>query len=140
PERTATGGAAVAAAPVDWRDWRRWPEHVAGLWHRSLRFRTIVVALALTALAILIAGVVMSLVIQRDLFDSRKAQVLDSSLRAAQSAQQLLDATDIQGDPLAAQQLLVTVGEEVQRQSPSNQFSIVRIDAEPSAIAPLDMV
>lgn len=129
----------VAVAPVDWRDWRRWPENLTGLWRRSLRFRTIVVAIGSTMLAILVAGVVMSLVIQRDLFDSRKAQVLDTSMRAAQSAQQLFDAADVRGDALVAQQLLYAAAEEVQRQSPSDMFALVRIDPVPSAIAPPDM-
>ena len=36
-----------------WRDWRSWPDSLARLWRRSLRFRTVLITLALTALAIL---------------------------------------------------------------------------------------
>ena len=131
----ATGGTPV----VDWRNWRAWPENLAGLWRRSLRFRTIIVALALTMLAILVAGIVMSIVIQRDLFDSRKEQVLDSSLRAAQSVQAIFDAADVQGDALTAQQLLTTAADEVVRQSTSDMFAIVRLDSSPLSLALPDM-
>ena len=131
----STGGTPV----VDWRDWRSWPENLAGLWRRSLRFRTIVVALALTMLAILVAGIVMSIVIQRDLFDSRKEQVLDSSLRAAQSVQAIFDAADVQGDALTAQQLLTTAADEVVRQSTSDMFAIVRLDSSPLSLILPDM-
>ena len=130
-----TGGTPV----VDWRDWRAWPENVAGLWRRSLRFRTIIVALALTMLAILVAGIVMSIVIQRDLFDSRKEQVLDSSLRAAQSVQAIFDAADVQGDALTAQQLLTTAADEVVRQSTSDMFALVRLDSSPLSLTLPDM-
>ncbi|MFT4229629.1 MAG: MtrAB system histidine kinase MtrB [Microbacterium sp.] len=129
----------MAATVAHWRDWRAWPDHLAGLWRRSLRFRTIVVTLAMTMLAIIVAGIVMALVIQRDLFDSRKDQVLAVALRTADTAQGLFDAADVQGDALTAQQLLLAVGESVARQAQSDTFAITRIDDAPSQIAPPDV-
>jgi two-component system, OmpR family, sensor histidine kinase MtrB len=129
---------AASATVSDWREWRDWPESVAGLWRRSLRFRTIVLTLALTMLAILVAGIVMSLIIQRDLFDSRKDQVLTTSLRVAESVQQLADAADVQGDAFAAQQLLTNAANTVARQSQSDMWTLTRIDDTPSQIAPPD--
>lgn len=136
----ASPGTATVRTVVDWRDWRAWPENLAGLWRRSLRFRTIVVTLALTMLAILIAGVVMALVIQNDLFESRKDQVLEDSLRAAHSAQSTLDAADLQGDELKAQQLLQTVTEATARQSASDMFAVYRIRGSSSPIATQDII
>ncbi|MFT4219795.1 MAG: MtrAB system histidine kinase MtrB [Microbacterium sp.] len=126
---------ATTAAAADWRDWREWPQQLTGLWQRSLRFRTIIVTLALTMLAILVAGVWMSIVIQNDLFDSRKDQVLSSALRATQSAQQIFDSADVQGDLFTTQQLLNTVGEEIARQSASDMWALLRVDATPSAVS-----
>jgi len=139
PTRPDATTAAVTTV-VDWRDWRSWPESFTGLWRRSLRFRTILITLALTMLAILIAGVVMALVIQNDLFESRKDQVLEDSLRAATTAQSTLDAADLQGDPLKAQVLMTTVAGDAARQSTSDGFAVYRIGGASSAIATQDIV
>src|SRR5688500_17620977 len=80
-----------------WRDWRSWPDSLTSLWRRSLRFRTILVTLALTALAILVACIWMALAIQNDLFQARKDQVLADSRRATEAAQTSLDAAAVQG-------------------------------------------
>ena len=101
-----------------WRDWRSWPDSLASLWRRSLRFRTILVTLALTALAILVACIWMALAIQNDLFQARKDQVLADSLRATQAAQATLDAAAVQGDTVQIQNLMTQRAHDARASGP----------------------
>jgi two-component system sensor histidine kinase MtrB len=130
--------AVTAASPVltSWRDWRSWPDSLASLWRRSLRFRTILVTIALTALAILVACIWMALAIQNDLFQARKDQVLRDSLRATQAAQETLDAAALQGDSIQIQNLWRDVQSTLAEQSSSDMIAAFRIDRTPSQLAP----
>ncbi|MET0296219.1 MAG: MtrAB system histidine kinase MtrB [Microbacterium sp.] len=133
-----TGG--VPRVPlIDWRDWRAWPDSLAGLWRRSLRFRTILVTLALTALAVVIACLGMAISIQNDLFDSRRDQVLLDAQRATTTAQETLNST-VQGDASQLQTLLNGVSTTLAQQSSSDGISVRRIDSSPSQVAPQDVV
>ena len=79
----AEAPAAASRSPFAWlREWREWPDDLARLWRRSLRFRIVVITLGLTALAVLVACVWMALQVQNDLFVSRRDQVLVDSRRA----------------------------------------------------------
>ena len=124
-------------APRPWRrpDWRRWAERVRTLWHRSLRFRTIVVTVALTALTILVTCVAMALVIQNELFNARKDQVLLEAQRATVSAQATLDAAVDSTDPAAAQTLMNGIATRLSQQSSSDLIALYRI-GPPSPLAP----
>lgn len=130
--------AAAASRPrlTAWRDWRSWPDSLANLWRRSLRFRTILITLALTALTILIACIWMALAIQNDLFQARKDQVLTSSLRATEAAQSQLDAAAVQGDSLQIQNLWRSVQTTLAEQSSTDLIAAFRIDRSPSQLAP----
>ncbi|HWI30464.1 MAG TPA: MtrAB system histidine kinase MtrB [Microbacterium sp.] len=129
--------AAASRAPVtNWRDWRAWPESLATLWRRSLRFRTLLITLALSMLAILVAGATMAVAIQNDLFDSNRAQVLVDARRAMTTAQQTLDAAVVQGDRSQLQQTMRTVQNQIARQSSSDMIAGIRIDSTPSQLAP----
>jgi two-component system sensor histidine kinase MtrB len=119
-----------------WRDWRSWPDSLTSLWRRSLRFRTILVTLALTALAILVACIWMALAIQNDLFQARKDQVLADSRRATEAAQTSLDAAAVQGDSIQIQNLWRGVQETLAEQSSSDMIAAFRIDRAPSQLAP----
>ncbi|QKJ19993.1 MtrAB system histidine kinase MtrB [Microbacterium hominis] len=116
-----------------WRAWRAWPDTLAGVWRRSLRFRTLVITLALTVLAILIACVWMALAIQNDLFQARKDQVLIDARRATQAAQTTLDSADTQGDTAALQNLWLDVQNTLAEQSSSDVIAALRIGA-PSTV------
>ncbi len=130
----ATG--AIRTAVTDWQDWRAWPESFAALWQRSLRFRTIVITLGATTFAVLVAGALMALAIQNDLFQSRRDQVLTDSRRALSSAQATLDSAATLGDPLETQRLMNSVRVDIARQSSSDLIAGFRIDTTPSATAP----
>ncbi|MFE1645621.1 MtrAB system histidine kinase MtrB [Microbacterium sp. P01] len=121
-----------------WRDWRSWPTTLARLWRRSLRFRTVLITLALTALAILIACVWMALAIQNDLFTSRLDQVTSNASRATASAQLALDNAAVQGDSAQLQSLMTSVQGTIVEQSGSESIAAFRIDTATSSLAPQD--
>ncbi|MDX2377054.1 MtrAB system histidine kinase MtrB [Microbacterium sp. LRZ72] len=136
-----SGGQPVApttrtSVTFDWRHPATWPEGSSALWRTSLRFRTLLITLACTALAIAIACVWMALAIQNDLFQSRLEQVQGDSSRAAVAAQRTLDSAEPQGDRVRLQNLMAAVSIEIARQSATDRIALFRVDTEPSSIAP----
>ncbi|WIM16779.1 MtrAB system histidine kinase MtrB [Microbacterium sp. zg-B96] len=109
------------------RDWRRWPDEVRYAWRRSLRFRTVLLTLGLTAFAVLAAFVFMALAIQNDLFQSRLEQVLADAARTAQTAQATLDSAEVEGDAVAVENLMVNVS-TVARQAATEMTAALRSD------------
>ncbi|WP_375384758.1 MtrAB system histidine kinase MtrB [uncultured Microbacterium sp.] len=138
---TSTSGIAITAGPTPltgWRELRAWPGNLTALWRRSLRFRTILITVALTALAILIACIWMALAIQNDLFQSRLLQVQTDARRATTAAQETLDSSVVQGDVLQIQNLMTSVQNNLAQQSSSDSITVRRIDRTPSVLAPQD--
>jgi two-component system sensor histidine kinase MtrB len=79
------------------------------LWRSSLRFRTLVITLGLTAFAIIGGFVTMALAIQNDLFESRVNQVQAAVGRATATAQDTLGAAQVDGDSAALEALMSAV-------------------------------
>ncbi len=92
--RTRLGPTLLTAA----RDWRAWPRRVVGAWRRSLQFRTVVITVGLSAIAVVATGTYMSISIGNDLFQSRLNQVLIESKNAATAAQSIFDSADASGE------------------------------------------
>ncbi len=109
-----------------WRLWRAWPGTIAGLWRRSLRFRTILVTIGLTALAVVVACVWMALAIQNDLFASRKDQVLMDAEQARAAAQRTLDAS-VQSDSIQLQNVMTLAFTALRDQSSAAIVGAYRI-------------
>ena len=124
----------------EWRTWRQWPERFAHAWRGSLRFRTLLITLALTAFAILGAFVTMALAIQNDLFESRVEQVQESVARATATAQGTLESAQTDGDGAALQALMDAAVQSMTRQAGTDMIAAFRISNEPSVIAPQDFV
>ncbi|WP_133545571.1 MtrAB system histidine kinase MtrB [Microbacterium sp. BK668] len=102
---------------------------MAALWRRSLRFRIVVVTLGLTAVAVLIACVLMALFIQNDLFVTRRDQALSDARRATTAAQETLDTANVQGaDSAQLQSLMNSVYTTLVQQSSTDMISASRID------------
>lgn len=131
-----TGVTATRTPLTGWRHWRAWPGNVAALWRRSLRFRTILVTLGLTALAVIVACVWMALAIRNDLFVSRKDQVLLNAQRSTAAAQQTLDSVTGQ-DGVQLQNAMQLVRATLNQQSTSDAYAAFRI-GPPSPNAPQD--
>lgn len=131
-----TAPTAVPAPVASWRDWRGWPRTVAGLWRRSLRFRTIAVTLLLTSFAIFIICVAMALVIQNDLFESRKDDALEKARSAAADAQVTLDSGAAGADRAAMQSLWFGVQGQIAQLASSPMITAAPIRLETSEFAP----
>lgn len=71
----------------------RWWMRVQGLWRRSLQFRTVLVSVALSTVAVVLVGIYMSVSISNDLFSTRLTQVLAESQRATSTAQRIFDSS-----------------------------------------------
>ncbi|KDA06639.1 histidine kinase [Microbacterium sp. CH12i] len=126
----------TAASPTPttvalWRDWRGWPETLANLWRRSLRFRTITITLVLTSLAIFITSLTMALVIQNNLFESRRDEVLYDALSAVDQAQKTLDSAEVSDDPSALRALWGDVQDAIPRAASSSLIAAFPIDEPP---------
>jgi two-component system sensor histidine kinase MtrB len=81
--------------------------------------------------AILVTSLTMALVIQSDLFESRKDQALDDARRAVAAAQDTLDAAELGGDPAALRAVWGDVKTVIPRVSSSDLIAAFPID-EPS--------
>ncbi len=133
-----TSPSTVTTAISGLRDWRSFLERTVRSWQRSLRFRTLAITLGLTALTILVAFVTMALAIQSDLFESRVEQAQDSVRRATASTQAALDAAQVDGDPVALQNLMDSATGAMSRQAGTERIAAFRVSSAPSAIAPQD--
>ncbi len=129
---TATSATTTTVAVL--RDWRGWPTLLSALWRRSLRFRTLAVTLVATSLAIFITCVTMALVIQNDLFVSRKNQALEDARRAVDIAQSTFDVAEVGDDPAALADLWNTVQEGIARNSNADLLTGIRIDSDADAV------
>ncbi|WP_314422867.1 MtrAB system histidine kinase MtrB [uncultured Microbacterium sp.] len=130
----ATTATTTAVAVL--RDWRGWPTVLGALWRRSLRFRTLSITLLLTATAILITCVTMALVIQNDLFESRKNEALEDGVRSVNLAQMTLDSAALSDDPVALQELWDSVQADLRRYSTAEGFAGIRVeDADADAVS-----
>ncbi|MEU4016310.1 MtrAB system histidine kinase MtrB [Microbacterium sp. NPDC028030] len=110
------------------RDWRSWPTMLGMLWRRSLRFRTLSITLLATSLAIFITCVTMALVIQNDLFISRKNVALEDARRAVDQAQRILDIAEVGDDPAALSTLWDSIRDTLARTSSTDQLAGYKID------------
>ncbi len=132
-----TGVTATTQTPLTgWRLWRAWPGNIATLWRRSMRFRTLLLTLVLTVLAVTVASVVMALSIQNNLFVSRKDQVLTDAVQARDAAQRALDAA-LQGDGVQPQNVMTLAFTALDNQSASEVAAVFFIGPPPPG-APQD--
>ncbi len=126
--------AATSATPTTvalWRDWRGWPETIATLWRRSLRFRIISITLLLTSFSIFVTSLIMALVIQNNLFESRRDEVLSDARSAVVAAQRTLDSAEVSDDRSALRALWQDVQESIPRVSSSSLIAVYAIDVPP---------
>ena len=114
-----------------WREPRGWPEAIGGSWRRSLPFRTITTTLVLTSFAIFVTSLIMALVIQNNLFESRRDEVLSDALRAVAEAQETLDSAEVADDPSGLRALWSDVQGTIPRASSSTHVAAYPIDDLP---------
>ncbi|GAA2456389.1 MtrAB system histidine kinase MtrB [Agromyces soli] len=130
------------AAPLTLRigRWRGVPRRLATLWRHSLQFRTVLITLALSGLAILVIGLYISFSVASNLFKTQLDQVLASSNNATAAAQRILNPSDA-SDQAAMQSLMDSTVKIVQSSSGSSLIGVYRApDQDPSTIAPLGSI
>ncbi|QAY74545.1 HAMP domain-containing histidine kinase [Agromyces protaetiae] len=111
---------------------------LGALWRRSLQFRTVLITVLLSGLAILVIGIYITFSIASSLFQQQLDDALDRSNDAAAAAQSTLEATDA-SDRAAldsvVEQSLRTVGTI----SGSSAIAVLRVPGqETSTLAPQD--
>jgi two-component system sensor histidine kinase MtrB len=120
--------------------WREPLRRLAALWRRSLQFRTVLITLALSGLAILVIGLYISFSVASNLFKTQLDQVLGSSNNATAAAQRLLNSSDAT-DRAAMQSLMDSTVKSVQASSGSSLIGVYRApDQDASPNAPLGSV
>lgn len=113
---------------------------LGSLWRHSLQFRTVLITIGLSGLAILVIGLYITFSIASNLFDSQRDRALDSSNSAAAAAQTLLESSAA-ADRGALQSVLDQAVRTVQTVSGSSAIAVLREpDQEASAIAPQDRI
>ncbi|MFT4030520.1 MAG: MtrAB system histidine kinase MtrB [Protaetiibacter sp.] len=106
-------------------DWRTWRERLVQLWRGSLRVRTIVLTVVLSAIAVTAIGVVISTSVRSNLFDSRRDQVVAEAGRATEQAQRLFTTASELGDGSDVQATADTVLASVQRATTARYIALL---------------
>jgi two-component system, OmpR family, sensor histidine kinase MtrB len=123
--------AALRMRPAWWRRPAEWPAGIARAWSRSLQFRTVLITILLSGVAILVTGLVISYSVGNDLYNSRLDQALRDAGRAQQQVQSTLDATDA-SDPATVLGLGQVVKFAVQGASSSRMLAFIRKPGQPA--------
>jgi len=110
------------------------------LWRRSLQFRTVLITLGLSSLAILVIGFTISFTVASNLFQQQVEDALGSSTTAAAAAQGALDASDAT-DRATVQAVTNAAIETVIGVSGSQDIALFRAPGTtPVALAPPDFL
>ena len=111
---------------------------VVRFWRRSLQFRTVLISMGLTTLAIIVVGIYMSVSISNDLFSSRLTQVLNESQRAQAAAQRVLDTSEAT-DRIGAQSVMNAARTAIRDATSSPYIAVFRVPGQDaSVLAPQD--
>ncbi|MFD4422746.1 MtrAB system histidine kinase MtrB [Agromyces sp. NPDC058484] len=118
--------------------WRETPRRIAALWRRSLQFRTVLITLGLSGLAIAVIGLYISFSVASNLFQDQRERVLEASNSATRAAQLILDSSDA-SDRASLQLLMSSAINTVSSVSGSTDVALFREPgATPVLIAPPD--
>lgn len=110
--------------------WREVPRRLAALWRRSLQFRTVIITLGLSGLAILVIGLYISFSVASNLFQAQRQSVLEASNNATAAAQSLLDVSDAtEAAPL--QQLMGSALTTITSISGTTDYALFREPGQP---------
>ncbi|WP_350347284.1 MtrAB system histidine kinase MtrB [Agromyces sp. G08B096] len=113
---------------------------IGALWRRSLQFRTVLITIGLSGLAILVIGLYITFSIASNLFESKLESALVASNNAAKEAQTLLDSSDA-ADRAALQLVMERVFATVQTVSGSSSIALFREPGQaPNELAPQDQL
>ncbi|WP_353827354.1 MtrAB system histidine kinase MtrB [Agromyces sp. SYSU T0242] len=115
-------------------------QRLSVVWQRSLQFRTVLITLVLSGLAILVIGVTISFTVASNLFQNQVDQMLASTATARSAAQDVLDASDA-ADRATVQAVTSSALETVIGVSGSADIALFREPGTaPSSFAPPDVL
>lgn len=118
--------------------WRETPRRLAALWRRSLQFRTVLITLGLSGLAILVIGLYISFSVASNLFQAQRESVLEASNNATAAAQSILDSSAAT-DAASLQSLMGSALSTITSISGSSDYALFRAPGQPlNTIAPPD--
>ncbi|MGR2753232.1 MtrAB system histidine kinase MtrB [Agromyces arachidis] len=113
---------------------------VSTLWRRSLQFRTVLITLGLSSLAILVIGFTISFTVASNLFQDQVDRALASASTATVAAQRILEASDA-ADRASVQAVTSSALETAAGVSGSGDIALFRAPGTaPAAIAPPDFL
>ncbi len=121
--------------------WREMPRRLVALWRRSLQFRTVLITLGLSSLAILVIGLYISFSVASNLFQDNRQSVLEASNNATVAAQTILDSSDA-ADRGSLRALMRSVLEgTITSVANTSDVAVFRAPGQEAApIAPLDQL
>ena len=120
--------------------WREVPHRLSALWRRSLQFRTVIITLGLSGLAILVIGLYISFSVASNLFQAQREGVLEASNNATAAAQSILDSSDAT-DRASLQSLMGSAVSTITSISGSSDYAIFRAPGQPAnSSAPPDQL
>ncbi|MGW9629830.1 MtrAB system histidine kinase MtrB [Agromyces sp. NPDC055520] len=111
------------------------PRRAAELWRRSLQFRTVVITLALSGLAILVIGFYISFSIASNLFKTQLDNALDDANDATAAAQLILEGAVV-ADRSSMQEVMASVERTVRSVSGSTSIAYFQPAGVSSPAAP----
>ncbi|WP_159605619.1 MtrAB system histidine kinase MtrB [Agromyces humi] len=130
--------AADAQSPRAAPSWREVPRRLSVLWRRSLQFRTVIITLGLSSLAILVIGLYISFSVASNLFQANREAVLEASNNATAAAQGILDSS-VASDRASTQKAMADAISTISSVSGSSDIGIFRAPGQDAnAIAPSD--
>ena len=133
-----TAAANPAARSLGWI--RAQSRRIGTLWRRSLQFRTVLITLGLSSLAILVIGFTISFTVASNLFSDQVDRVLASSATATVAAQRYLESSDA-ADRASVQAVTSSALQTVTGVSGSADIALFRAPGTPPAsIAPPDFL
>lgn len=133
-----TAAANPATRAVGWA--RAQSRRIGTLWRRSLQFRTVLITLGLSSLAILVIGFTISFTVASNLFQDQVDRVEGATATATLAAQRILEASDA-ADRASVQAVTNSALQTAAGVSGSDDIALFRTPGTaPTAIAPPDFL
>ncbi|AWB95873.1 two-component sensor histidine kinase [Agromyces badenianii] len=111
------------------------PRQAIELWRGSLQFRTVIITLALSSLAIFVIGLYISFSVASNLFQTQLEGALEDANDATIAAERILEGSDA-ADPASMQSVMADVERTVRSVSGSSSIAYFQPENVSGSIAP----
>jgi two-component system sensor histidine kinase MtrB len=122
-------------------DWRYWLGRLTGGWRSSLQFRTVAISVVMSAIAVAITGVTMSISVGNQLFDARLEQAQSAAERSNVAAQSRFDSVGQSAalDLETAMSFAAQAALQASSTPAGTQIAIVRTPGQSGSRVPIDV-